>query len=140
MKRRYIGFLLSIGVLAVQASITPALAADLTCQVYGGTFVLDDDDFKAMRDSVVDAMDHPPGTPVTRETFASFRPAIKAKICNTRMLARLLRSGKVDYCDIAVRYKDYSPGFLNEDEAGLLNEATGWGQSGRPGLPAKKCR
>ena len=51
---------------------------DLTCQVYGGSFVLDDNDFKAMQDATLRD-----GRKVTRETFASLGPRIKAKICDT---------------------------------------------------------
>jgi len=63
MRRRHICFLLCLGAMVVQASTFMASAADFTCQVYGGSFVLDDTDFKAMTDS----------TSITKETFASRR-------------------------------------------------------------------
>jgi hypothetical protein len=49
MKRR-ICLLLCHGALVVQVSTDAALAADFTCRVYGGSFVMDDANFKARID------------------------------------------------------------------------------------------
>jgi hypothetical protein len=137
MKGRHIGFLLSFGVLVAQASVGTALAEDkkisekdLTCQVYGGSFVLDDDDFKAMQDASFGD-----GTKVTRETFASLAPTRKVAICDTRMIARRLKAGKFDYCDFPYskgHYKDYLLAFFAESELDLVNKAID--------LPSKECR
>jgi hypothetical protein len=115
MKARHVGFLLCLGALVVQASTVIAPAADFTCQVHGGSFVLDDDDFKAMKDS------WPDGGPPTRERFASFKPTTKAKICESRMLARLLKAGKADHCDYD-RYKNIAVAFFAESEIDALNK------------------
>jgi hypothetical protein len=109
-----------------------AIAQDqkFTCQVYHGSFVLDDNDFKAMQDATLRD-----GRKVTRETFASLESRMKAKICDTRMVARRLKAGKFDYCDFPYskgHYKDYALAFFAESELDLVNKAIG--------LPFKECR
>jgi hypothetical protein len=85
---RRVGFLAFCGILAVQ-QITPvtAIAQDqkFTCQVYGGSFVLDDTDFQAL------ASQH-----ITREKFSSFAPTSKERmaVCDTRKLWRVIKSAK----------------------------------------------
>jgi hypothetical protein len=78
MKGRHVGLLLGLGTMVLQAS--PALATDFTCQVFGGSFVLEDSDFKDLE-----------GT-ITREEFARLDPTSKtrANICATRKLWRLI--------------------------------------------------
>jgi hypothetical protein len=127
---------------SVHVGIAVAQNRPLTCQVYGGSFVLEDNDFKAMKDSYADVKESPPaGKPVTSETFPSLTPASKSTICQTRMLARRLKSGKIDYCDFAPRgHYNYAPRFLDDGEVGLLNDAMGLSLSGKPGLPVKQCR
>lgn len=135
--RRHVGFLLSFGVLVAQASVGTALAEDmkisekdLTCQVYGGSFVLDDNDFKAMQDATLRD-----GRKVTRETFASLLPGTKASICDTRMIARRLKAGKFDYCDFPYskgHYKAYAIAFFSDSELPLVNKALD--------LTSKECR
>jgi hypothetical protein len=104
VKGRLIGFSLCLGALAVQASAVTAPAADFTCQVYGGSFVLDDSDFKALA---------PMG--ITREKFPALAPTSKDRvaICNTRKLWRLIKAGKADTCDFdryepVIKYFDKS--------------------------------
>jgi hypothetical protein len=46
MKRRQIGFI--VCALMAQNPFGSVQAGDLTCQVYGGAFVLDDSDFKSL--------------------------------------------------------------------------------------------
>jgi hypothetical protein len=123
MKRRHIAFLLCVGTFAVQVSTVIAPAADFTCQVHGGSFVLDDSDFKAIADSTVN----------TKEKFAALPPdaKLRAAICDTRKLARLFKAGKVDYCDLAVHYKNYAVAFFDNSELVVVNKAFE--------LPKKKC-
>jgi hypothetical protein len=99
MRRRHILLLLCLGAMVVQASTFMASAADFTCQVYGGSFALDDTDFKAMADS----------TSITKETFASIKPDPHARICATRKLWRLIKDGTADYCDFTLHYKNFNP-------------------------------
>jgi hypothetical protein len=115
MKARHVGFLLCLGALVVQASTAIAPAADFTCQVQGGSFVLDDDDFKAMKDS------WPDQGPPTRERFASFKPTTKARICDTRMLARLFKAGKAHPCDYD-RYKNFAVAYFADSELDAFNK------------------
>jgi hypothetical protein len=129
MKGRHIGFLLCLGTLAFQASTVIAHAADFTCQVHGGSFVLDDDDFKAMQNS------WPDGGPPTRERFASFKPTTKAAICDSRMLARLFKAGKADHCDY-YRYKKFAVAYFAESELDAFNKLL---DAVTESLPKKKC-
>ena len=83
--------------LLVQGATQASAAADATfsCTVYGGSFVLDDDDFRAMSEQ----------KKMTRAKFASLPAASRARagVCQTRMVSRLLREGKTTSCD-AVHY------------------------------------
>jgi hypothetical protein len=79
MKQRNISLLLSLLGLLTGMTVT-AIAQDqkFTCQVYHGSFVLDDNDFKAMQDATLRD-----GRKVTRETFPSLSPKMKVIICDT---------------------------------------------------------
>jgi hypothetical protein len=114
MKRRYIGFLLSFWTFAVQAPTVVAQAGDLTCQIGGDSFVLDDTDFRAIE---------PRG--ITREKFASLEPnsKIRTSVCATRKLWRLLEAGKADYCDVYWRYKDHAVGYFYKSELDTVQKA-----------------
>ncbi len=116
MKGRHIGFSLYLGALVVQASTVTAPAADFTCQAYGGSFVLDDSDFKALESSKI-----------TRDKFASLAPTsqVRVAICDTRKLWRVINTGKADDCDFDNRYKNYSVMYTSDSEAKkfLLAEA-----------------
>ena len=90
MKRRHIVFLLALGLLAGHASIGTASAADFTCQVYGGSFVLDDSDFEALGPKKMTA-----ARGITRKQFAALPLGSKerAAICDTRKLLRVIKAG-----------------------------------------------
>jgi hypothetical protein len=113
MKGRHIGLLLGLATLGIQASLVKAHAADFTCQVFGGSFVLDDSDFKALE-----------GT-VTREEFARLDPTSKtrANICATRKIWRLIKDGKADPCDFSDHYKNAVPMYLSDSEATAFMKA-----------------
>ena len=132
MKRRRIGFLLSFGVLAVQASTVSAPAADFTCKVYGGSFVLDDSDFRALE-----------GT-VTREQFASLAPDRRISICQTRKLWRLIKAGKADVCDFTTHYKGYNALYFGDSEVDMAmdaqSKAAAQGLSGKLAGTPTKCQ
>jgi len=68
MTARRIGFFFVLGTLAGQPLAVTANAADFTCNVYGGSFLLDDSDFKAIKD-----------TGVTKEKFASISAIASAR-------------------------------------------------------------
>ena len=90
MKRGQIDWFLSVGIVAVHLSNGSALADDtkaFTCKVHGGSFVMDDADFKALAT-----------VGITREKFAALPPKDRASVCDTRMVARLVKSGKADAC------------------------------------------
>jgi hypothetical protein len=78
MKRRNVGLLVCLGALVVQGSTITAPAADFTCQVYGGSFVLDDADFAAMASA----------SSITREKFAALPPnsEIRVAVCDSGKL------------------------------------------------------
>ena len=113
MKGRNVGLLLGLATLVIQASLVKASAADFTCQVFGGSFVLDDSDFKALE-----------GT-ITREEFAALDPASKTRagICATRKLWRLVKEGKADACDFFEHYKNETPMYLSDSETAAFMKA-----------------
>jgi hypothetical protein len=106
-------FLLCLGAMVVQASTLMASAADFTCQVYGGSFVLDDTDFKAMADS----------TSITRETFASIKPDQRARICATRKLWRLIKDRIADFCDFTLHYTNFNVMYFGDSEIKMVTAA-----------------
>jgi hypothetical protein len=104
MKRWHIGFLLVLGGVLAETSTVAAIAQDFNCRVLGGSFILDDTDFKALA---------PMG--ITREKFSALAPTSKDRvaICNTRKLWRLIKAGKADTCDFdryarVIKYFDKS--------------------------------
>jgi hypothetical protein len=113
MKRRFDGSLMALAVLAAQASTVTAPAADFTCQVYGGSFVLDDGAFKALA---------PRG--ITKEIFASLEAASvrRESACETRMLWRLIRDGKAEQCDLTVHYKNFAIAYFHSSELPQVSE------------------
>jgi hypothetical protein len=127
MKRRHIGFLLCLGALVVQTSTVIAPAADFTCQVYGGSFVLDDSDFKALESSKI-----------TREEFATLAPTSKIRvgICDTRKLWRVVQAGKAHACDFDKYYENWSVFYASSSEGDKLVMAQGKAFA----EPIQKCR
>jgi hypothetical protein len=105
MKRRSIGLFLSVAIAAAHLASGPARAEDaksFKCDVRGGSFVLDDTDFQALA-----------GVGITRENFASSAAKYRVSICDTRMVARLVKAGKADTCDfdqyqVVTKYFDKS--------------------------------
>jgi hypothetical protein len=114
VKRQHIGLSLGLATLAVQASVVMAPAADFTCQVFGGSFVLDDSDFKALGEGTI-----------TREKFASLDLTSKTRagICATRKLWRLIKEGKADACDFFEHYKNAVPMYLGDSELAAFMKA-----------------
>jgi hypothetical protein len=91
MKPRQIALFLSVGILAVHLSNGSAVATDaksFTCLVKGGSFVLDDTDFEALASAGI-----------TREKFAALALKDRVPVCDSRMVARLVKLGKADECD-----------------------------------------
>ena len=126
MKRPRIGFLLCLGALVVQASTVIATAADFTCKVYGGTFVLDDTDFKVLETS---------STP--KEKFASLELSSerRARVCNTRKLWRLVKTGTATLCDFAVHYKPADPQYYTFSEQMVVSHYQAYSDF----IDGKKC-
>jgi hypothetical protein len=103
--RRICCVLLILGTLAGQISVA-ANAADFTCNVYGGAFLLDDSDFRAIRDSGV-----------TKEKFDSIKPDQRDRICQSRKLWRLIKDGKAETCDFLLHYRNYNALYFDDAEA-----------------------
>jgi hypothetical protein len=94
MKQRSVGFLLFLGLLAaVETKNAVAQDQKFTCQVYGGSFVLDDSDFKALAAS---------DRKITREKFGSLDADTRKQACDSRKFWRLIQAGKADPCDFLV--------------------------------------
>ena len=113
MKERSIVFLLCLATSVVQGSTVTARAVDFTCQVYGGSFVLDDSDFKALEEGSL-----------TREKFAALEATSKTRavICATRKLSRLVRDGKADACAFD-HYPNHAPMYLGDSEIPAYTKA-----------------
>jgi hypothetical protein len=124
MKQRQIVFLLCLGVLTVQDSTIIASAENFTCQVYGGSFVLDDADFKAIENSGV-----------TRQTFPAIKAEQRATICLTRKLWRLIKDGKASVCDFTAHYKGYDTQYFDDSEVDRVMDAQT--NAAAPGLAGK---
>jgi hypothetical protein len=130
---------------AVQVLAVAALAQDkepadkdLTCQVYGGSYVLDNNDFKSLEDAGI-----------TRAKFAALAPTSKTRlqICDTRKLWRLvksagfdLKSGKFDDCDFNEHYKYFLPLYLSDSEAVAITPLQAELLHRQLAGTAKKCR
>jgi hypothetical protein len=119
MKRRRIGFLVLVSLLTLEAASVPATAQpqNFTCQVYGGSFVLDDDDFKALANSGI-----------SKANFASLEPKRRAQVCDSRKIWRLLKAGEV-ICDLyerqghSQRYPNWLPELFGPSEQDKLIDA-----------------
>jgi hypothetical protein len=87
---------------------------DLTCQTYGGTFVLDDSDFKALEKQKI-----------TREKFVALAPTSKVRmaICDTRKLWRVIKTGNADHCDWDTRYVKWDTQYYAESELNTVINA-----------------
>ena len=69
-------FLLLFGLLAAQGTISAiAQGQKFSCQAYGGAFVLDDTDWKALAESQ---------SKLTREKFASLDATLRKKVCDSQ--------------------------------------------------------
>jgi len=84
----------------------------LTCAVYGGSFVLDENDFKALTQEKLGA------DKVSKERFAVLEPTSKIRIavCDTRKLWRLARDKKAIAEDFTEHYKSLWPYYLTDAE------------------------
>jgi hypothetical protein len=127
---RRVGFLVFSGMLAVQQiTQVTAIAQDqkFTCQVYGGSSVLDDSDFQALANQQI-----------TREKFASFAPRSKERIevCDTRKLWRVIKSGNATRCDWTERYPKWNAELFSPAE----QEAVFRDQARIAGTPIIPCR
>jgi hypothetical protein len=113
MKLRRIVFFVGLAVSLLPASTVIAAGADFTCQVYGGSFVLDDNDFKALE-----------LRGLAKEKFAALEAASvrRESACETRMLWRLIRDGKADQCDLVVHYKHYAIAYFHSSELAKVTE------------------
>jgi hypothetical protein len=107
-----IGFLL----LAAALAIADSAASDLTCEVAGRSFVLDESDFRAFHD-----------LGVTPDIFRSYPASSKKReqVCWTRHVARLIAERKVAKQDVD------NPlfvivGLSNEEADKLSDIEAGW--------------
>jgi hypothetical protein len=105
MTARRIGFFFVLGTLAGQPLAVTANAADFTCNVYGGSFLLE----------------RPSRTPgVTKEKFASISADQRDRICQSRKLWRLIRDGKAQTCDFRLHYKKYNALCFDDSELDMV--------------------
>ena len=106
--------------LAVTCAV-PAFAADeklskeaLTCEVYGGSFVLDDYDLNVLRDTVSGD-----GTKITPEYFVKLSKRtseLRAQICDTRALWRAIKAKTATNNDFTTHFPNWNVGFWSEEE------------------------
>lgn len=92
---------------------------DLTCEVYGGTFVLDNKDFQALTQEKL-------GTyKISKERFAALKPtsALRIAICETRKLWRLVKYGKATSADFVKHYTNLVSNYLTDAERKKVMEA-----------------
>ncbi len=85
--------------------------------MYGGSFVLDDSDFKALAEHKI-----------TQENFAALKPKRRAEVCDTRKLWRLIKAGKVGPCDLnekmaSKHYPQWLPELFGASEQDKLIDA-----------------
>jgi hypothetical protein len=117
MKQHYVGLLLLLGLLAA-GETRNAVAQDqkFTCQAYGGSFVLDGLDFKALAES---------DSKITREKFGSLDANTRKQACDSRKFWRLIQAGKADPCDFLVggHYHWLPDMFASADEQSKLIDA-----------------
>ena len=85
---------------------------DLTCNVHGGPFVLNDEDFDALTRDALGP------NKFTREQFASLEAGSgeRVAICDTRKLWRLIKDGKVTFGDFNTHYQ-WTPNYFTRAEA-----------------------
>jgi hypothetical protein len=116
-KQQHLGALAAT-VLVVLGLTRPGGAEDrlvsdqqLTCTVYGGSFALDETDFKALTQEKLGS------GKVSKERFATLEPTSKMRVvCDTRKLWRLARDKKATIEDFSDRYKALWPWYLTEAE------------------------
>jgi len=84
---------------------------DLTCKVYGGSFVLDDTDFAALTQDKLGVYKMP------KERFVTLKldSAAHVAICDSRKVWRLVRDKKVTIDDFVDRYK-WRPDYFTSAE------------------------
>jgi hypothetical protein len=117
-------------ILLAMACAAPASAADekkipaaaLTCEVPGGSFVLDDTDFKALTGP--NATDDPSrkGEPaLTPAYFAMLKrtSVLRHQICDSRALLRLIKSGRCENEDFKT-LRFWVPQFFTDKEQDVL--------------------
>jgi hypothetical protein len=87
-------------------------AKDLTCNVHGGPFVLNDEDFDVLTRDALGP------NKFTREQFASLDAGSSERvaICDTRKLWRLIKDGKVTFSDFNNHYQ-WTPNYFTRAEA-----------------------
>ncbi len=97
----------------------PISDKELTCAVYGGSFVLDENDFRALTQEKLGA------NKVSKERFAALKPDSKIYIavCDTRKLWRLARDKKATIDDFAEHYEALWPWYLTEAERKTVLDA-----------------
>ncbi len=123
-----------LALAAVGALITtPALAADskknipdaaLTCKVYdGSSFVLNDNDFKALNSSEADMpSDIRKNGGYSREYFASLKTTsvLRQQMCDSRGLFRRIAAGICRKDDFQKNFRLWLPQFFNDNERDIL--------------------
>ena len=111
---------LPLGLLASAAAAdTSALPVRyLTCDVFGGSFVLDDADFKALASP--EARGNNP--PLTPQYVVSLKltSTLRQQICDSRGLYRRIKSGICSKDDFKMNFRLWLPQFFSDEEQKIL--------------------
>jgi hypothetical protein len=104
---------------------TPAFASEndstpdksLTCNVYDGSFVLNESDFAALNRPSLKPKDK-----ITLAYFASLKrdSELRSQICDTRKLLRLIKAGKATNDDFNRHYPKWIADFWSEEEVNVV--------------------
>jgi hypothetical protein len=111
--------------IALLARTAPAFAAEkdlstaaLTCDVHGGSFVMDDNDFDSLKNSTSGD-----GTKITREYFVKLSKRtskLRAQICDSRALWRSIKAKTATNDDFTTYFPNWNAGFWSEEEQKII--------------------
>src|ERR1051326_295282 len=118
-------------ILLAVACAAPASAADekkipdaaLTCEVPGGSFVLDKTDFKALTGPNATSDESRKGEPVlTPEYVATLKrtSVLRHQICDSRALLRQVKSGRCEQEDFDKNFRLWLPQNFTDEEQKVL--------------------
>jgi len=123
--RHRLRFTFLLTVISAVGCALPALAVDetlskeaLTCDVHGGSFVLDDYDLSVLRNSVSGD-----GTKITPEYFVRLSKRtskLRQQICDTRALWRAIKAKTATNDDFVTYFPNWIVSFWSEEERKIV--------------------